>query len=353
MVNKDNDSRETIRTILLGSKGIKIAERDLDALIEDLDAMPQLNNLQNPEVRYEVTDLCNASCIMCPREEHLGSREHGIMANELFFQSVDEVIGLGAQRAVLTGFGEPFLDKNLETKIEHCKRRGLYTYVITNGSIFTSKRSDAIIDAGLDEIRISFYGMGPASYNAVMQGLNYERTKASVHRFLDLKKRRQSNIKVQISFLLMEENAADLESFKEYWEPLVDFIEIWKPHNFGDGRSYRARRSDQYKKTCGRPFAGPLQIDWDGTVVPCCFDYKNAIPLGNAFSSSVLDVLNSPQYRLLRLSHNLGKYGIFPYCDQCDQLLERSDALIYSNKHQLTPEEAVKYTNTGSFKLEE
>jgi molybdenum cofactor biosynthesis enzyme MoaA len=68
--------------------------------------------LQHTEVRYEVTDLCNASCIMCPRDKH--DRAHGIMDLDLFKKSINEVTYLGAERIVLTGFGEPLLDKGLE-----------------------------------------------------------------------------------------------------------------------------------------------------------------------------------------------------------------------------------------------
>ena len=37
-------------------------------------------HLRHPEVRYEVTDHCNAECIMCPRDIHKLGREHGIMS---------------------------------------------------------------------------------------------------------------------------------------------------------------------------------------------------------------------------------------------------------------------------------
>ena len=45
---------------------------------------------------------------------------------------------------------------------------------------------------------------------------------------------------------------------------------------------------------------------------------------------------------LLRYAHRMKKFSLFPYCDQCDQLLPHSDALVYTNRHNLPPEEAVK-----------
>ena len=77
----------------------------------------KIEKLRHPEVRYEVTDHCNAECIMCPRELHKLGRPHGIMDLEQYMRSIDEVTLLGCKQVVLTGFGEPLVDKTLEKKI--------------------------------------------------------------------------------------------------------------------------------------------------------------------------------------------------------------------------------------------
>ena len=90
---------------------------------------------------------------------------------------MDEVSTLGAEKVVLTGFGEPLLDKKLERKVAYLSKKGISSYFITNASGLTKARSQGLLDAGLDEIRISFYGMNSQSYNSIMQGLDFERTK--------------------------------------------------------------------------------------------------------------------------------------------------------------------------------
>ena len=310
-----------------------------------------ITRLLHPEVRYEVTDHCNATCIMCPRDKHVDAREHGIMDQAKYEKSIDEVAALGAEKVVLTGFGEPLLDKRLELKIAYAKSKGLSTYFITNASALTPARSRKLLAAGLDEMRVSFYGMSKETYNAVMQGLDFERTKGKVLEFLRLRDEMGAKTRVQMSYLEMKENRVDTDRFREFWEPKVDALEIWKPHNFGDGRDYRDRLDDSKKTTCGRPENGPLQIQWNGEVIPCCYDYNNQIVLGNAFETPVLEVLNGPKYRLLRYAHRMKKFGLFPYCNQCDQLLPHGDALVYTNRHNLPPEEAVKLSNTDLYNL--
>ena len=322
----------------------------LNGLLRELEAEPMITRLLHPEVRYEVTDNCNASCIMCPRDKHEHGRDHGIMDQAKYEKSIDEVVLLGARQVVLTGFGEPMLDKRLEDKIAYAHAKGLGTYFITNGSALTPRRSRKLMESGLSEMRVSFYGMRPETYNAVMQGLDFNRTLKGVLEFLRLRDEMKAQTRVQISYLELPENKSDTEAFREFWVPKVDAVEIWKPHNFGDGRDYRDRMPDM-KTTCGRPENGPLQIQWNGEVIPCCYDYNNQIILGNAFEQGVLGILNGPKYRLLRHAHRMKEFGTFPYCDQCDQLLPHADALVYTNRHNLPPEEAVKLSNTDLYNL--
>ncbi len=346
-----NNNRYGVDRLLRdGSYVATDAERRLAA--EALVAEPEITRLLHPEVRYEVTDHCNASCIMCPRDKHEHGREHGIMDQAKYEKSIDEVVGLGARKIVLTGFGEPMLDKRLEDKIAYATGKGLSTYFITNGSALTPKRSRRLMEAGLAEMRVSFYGMRPETYNAVMQGLDFDRTMKGLLEFLKIRDESGSKTRVQISYLELEQNKSDTQAFREFWEPKVNAIEIWKPHNFGDGRDYRFREGDLERKTsCGRPENGPFQIQWNGEVIPCCYDYNNQIILGNAFEQTVLEILNNEKYRLLRYAHRMKKFGMFPYCDQCDQLLPHADALVYTNRHNLPPEEAVKLSNTDLFDL--
>lgn len=337
---------------LLDDNSMDIGGKELDMLKEKLSSNTVVERLPHPEVRYEVTNKCNATCIMCPRDKQ--SRAQGIMDQDKYERSVDEVHLLGAERVVLTGFGEPLLDKRLEDKVSYLSNKGMSSYFITNASGLTKSRSEKLLDAGLDELRISFYGMNDKSYNAVMQGLDFDRTKQKIIDFLELKNKHSHATTVQVSFLEMNENKDDTEDFIKLWENMVDAVEVWKPHNFGDGRDYRKRVDKDnllIKKTCGRPKNGPLQIQWNGEVVPCCYDYNNAIILGNAFQQDVLEILNGFKYRLLRYAHKTGRFNMFPFCSQCDQLLPHADALVYTNRHDLPAEEAVKLSNTDLHNL--
>ena len=59
-------------TALLTDGSVTMPQAELDALRRELDAEPEITRLLHPEVRYEVTDHCNATCIMCRAKSHAG-----------------------------------------------------------------------------------------------------------------------------------------------------------------------------------------------------------------------------------------------------------------------------------------
>ena len=131
--------------------------------------------LTNPEVRIETTNICNATCIMCPREKM--DRLEGIMDMDLFKRIVDECKALGATSVFLGGFGEPLMDTLIVDRVRYVKQKGLFCNFISNGSLWDEKLAREFIEAGLDEIRFSFYGQNKETYEEIHRGLNYEITR--------------------------------------------------------------------------------------------------------------------------------------------------------------------------------
>jgi MoaA/NifB/PqqE/SkfB family radical SAM enzyme len=112
----------------------------------------------------EVTNRCNLLCETCPRTFE-ALEPPADMSWELFTRIVDQVPGL--QRAVLHGVGEPMLVPELPRMIRYLKDRGVYVLFNTNGTLLREKRFAALIESGLDELRVSLDAADAASYTAV------------------------------------------------------------------------------------------------------------------------------------------------------------------------------------------
>ena len=182
--------------------------------------------------------------------------------------------------------------------------------------------------------------MKGGSFNSVLHNIE----------LLGALKKKYGTIEVS-HFILDFDGTIDIEEQPQVIKDVIDYYEIWKPHNFGNGRTYREIGNIQ-KISCGRPQSGPMQINWSGIVVPCCYDYNESIVLGDASKQTLEEILKSEIYESLRESHVKNEYTKFPYCDNCDQLLcnKKENSIIYTTNpiHKgLTKEDIVTRTNTS------
>jgi MoaA/NifB/PqqE/SkfB family radical SAM enzyme len=225
--------------------------------------------LINPEVRIETTTHCNASCTICPREKL--TRPKINMLFDDFINLVDQAKDMGAKTIGVFGFGEPLTDMGLEEKISYCRLRGLETFVTTNGTLMDYYRSASIILSGLTHVRFSVHGEKVQGTKLYQQAIRH------IGNFITINREKfHKSCKISITMIPMGKN---IDPLIAAWEGTVDWIEIWKPHNWTDGRTYR--NIDRKKSTCGRPFRGPVQINSDGTVMVCCFDFDGKLTIGD------------------------------------------------------------------------
>jgi MoaA/NifB/PqqE/SkfB family radical SAM enzyme len=137
-------------------------------------------------VYLEVTNRCNLLCTTCPRTyEEL--EPPADMSWELFTSIVDQVPDLA--RTVLHGVGEPMLVKALPRMVRYLAERGVYTLFNTNGTVLSERSGRALIDAGLDELRVSLDASNATSFREI-RGKNYfGRILKNVRAFRDLQER--------------------------------------------------------------------------------------------------------------------------------------------------------------------
>jgi hypothetical protein len=85
-------------------------------------------------VQIESTNICNAKCVFCPRDDM--ERRQGIMDMALFTKVVDECAELGIEHVRMHNYGEPFVDRQLVDKVRYAKQRGIpQVGMISNGSL--------------------------------------------------------------------------------------------------------------------------------------------------------------------------------------------------------------------------
>ena len=177
---------------------------------------PQSEPLPLPRELYiESTTRCNEFCDQCPRT-HLGREADRDITLAEVRGIVDRLPAL--DRVVLHGLGEPLLNPELPHIVAYLRSRGAYTLFNSNALLLNEKRGRALIDAGLNELRISLDGATPVTY-ARVRGVNQKALSlivSNVTRFQELKRVLGAEFpRVSLWFTAMRENFLELPQVVE------------------------------------------------------------------------------------------------------------------------------------------
>jgi len=267
------------------------------------------------------------------------------MDTYFFKQLVKQSKKLGATTISVFGFGEPLIDQNLAGKIKICSDQKLDTFITTNGSLCTWTRMYDLFSAGLSHVRFSVHGI-ENTYSQAHKGLKWDTTITNIFSAITLRNRIFPECKISVTVIPM--SGEDPDTFKA-WELVgVDYLEIWKPHNWATQKEYREQTPER-RKGCFRPFRGPLQIQWDGRVIPCCFLTDAEVILGDAHKQTLREILEGQAYREFREKHRVGDLTGLP-CETCDQLnIEQENPLLYSSRDK---DRNINTTSSLKFNLE-
>src|ERR1700754_240488 len=103
----------------------------------------------------ELSYQCPLHCPYCSNPVDIGAEHHRReLATEDWVRTFQQARGLGVLQLALTG-GEPMLRRDLTELCEGARDAGLYSSLITAGTLFTRDRAQALRQAGLDHVQIS------------------------------------------------------------------------------------------------------------------------------------------------------------------------------------------------------
>jgi len=250
------------------------------------------------------------------------------MGIDHFRYLVVQAAAMGAKEISPFGYGEPMLDKDIVAKVQVISDMDMESFITTNGSLLGITKGFDLIKAGLSHIRFSVHGTGSA-YEEVHKGLKWEKTRGNIMTFLKANAKKGHPVKADISFIPMGLfTDADIRTVVCGWQRAgVDDVEVWKPHNWVDSKDYRP--TVRKLKTCGRPARGPVQINTDGKMMVCCFDFDATMTVGDTYKDTIEDILKGETFQWIREKHETGNLdGLI--CESCDQLNEGDSPLIFS-----------------------
>ena len=312
------------------------------------------HGLKLPNVLYiETTNRCNLRCKGCIL--YHGSYEpNRDLALKEVVMITDQLPKL--EKIVLHGIGEPLLNKELLEIIRHLKGRGVSVLFNSNGILLSGRSQHGLIQAGLDELRISLDAASVQGYQKIRNSDQFEQVVENLRSFILLRKRqRVAHPKLSLWFLGTKDNISELPGFVKlaaalgigevYLQRLVYFQDdigygvarqTKTLQGLTDGSSELIRASRDMAVQLGIQFnasglSGPVEslrgeagagLPWskcyrpltlmyitaNGNVLPCCIapfasvDYASII-LGNVFKDSLEEIWSGDRYTNFRQHH--------------------------------------------------
>jgi sulfatase maturation enzyme AslB (radical SAM superfamily) len=282
------------------------------------------------ELMIEVTNRCNAKCVMCPHEKM--KRPRGHMAWETFAKIVNDAAAFEGSGLWLTLHkdGEPFLDPLLFDRIA-CVRKQLprsWVQFNSNAQLLTDEMAARLLQTPPDRLVLSVDGAMRESYERIRGGLSYDTVRRNIESFLDRRRAAKSPLKVTMQMVVNRENLGEVDAYRRQWAGKVDAI-VFKPmHNFlvqGTSAHGGALRSEQTFR-CRQPFSN-MVIFWTGEIGLCCWDYDHLIPLGNVRDDTLLDLYNSAAFAAVRRAMIRRACSDLQPCNTCSRIYGLDDPL--------------------------
>jgi MoaA/NifB/PqqE/SkfB family radical SAM enzyme len=228
--------------------------------------------------------------------------------------------------------GEPLLHKSLPEMVARAKSAGVAESVetTTNGSLLTTEIAEALIEAGLDCIRISVYGLEDDGYRKITQThSDFEKIRRNVASIYEMKERKNSPLRVHCKITDAGLTDVEKEAFIRDFGPLSDSFNIdslmgWsntldKDMTLGlqpaTGMS-GVDRINPDRRVCPEPFM-KMSINYNGKVSVCCVDWGMDTIVGDVSTQSLVEIWNGEALREFRLAHLRGARETIPACLGC------------------------------------
>lgn len=271
-------------------------------------------------------NVCNLKCRYC----YHGSKgketdvAEGIyrpkkLTSEEFDRFIENCNSFGNpfKQVTLIGCGEPLVNENLAYMIRTLKEKGVAEKVkiSTNAVLLTNERTDALLDAGLDVLKVSLQGLSAEKYREMCGvEIDFQLLVSRIQYFYE----RRGNCTVHIKIVDGALGEGEDLLFHEIFDQISDYAAIEKLSDVDEKGRWQSvtGRWESVKKVdvCYFPFYYVMVLE-NGDIYPCC-SAEPEIRMGNLMTDSLKTVWETKIRKLCR-AHLSGNRKACKACANC------------------------------------
>lgn len=242
------------------------------------------------KIYVEITNICNLSCSFCSIDNRV---KESITVEK--FEEVLKKINDYTDYIYLHVKGEPLLYPNLKELLDLSLKYNKKVNITTNGTLLTEK-VDILNHPAIRQINISLHSENNKEnyLESIFKVVDILKDKIIVLRYWTIDKEISTKTveKIISNYKLSTETVNKNNHIK-----IRDNLYLDKSEEF----TWPSLDNDYYNEE-GYCYAlkDQLAILVDGTVVPCCLDSNGIINLGNIYTESMEDIINSKRFQEMK-----------------------------------------------------
>ena len=225
--------------------------------------------------------------------------------------------------------------------VKHADKNNLFTMLSTNAMLLDEKKTNEILNSGLDEILLCLDGMTKEAYEPFRTGANFETVIKNVKHFCEEKKRRKlAKPYIELQYIVTKLNQDQIKEVKDFSKKYgIDRLRIKSlaigEYNYGEEERkelvekffpigdlaktrYKKEKGDikhkSFSRQCGNAKNQIVILD-RGQLIMCCYDVRGQYIYGNILESNFKDIWFSEEVKKKR---KLAQERKFPLCQKCD-----------------------------------
>lgn len=279
----------------------------------------------------ELWNECNAGCLFCrdkkgqiyninPDAE--GFIEKGKMPPEMAVNVIEQIKD-DVLIAVLYTNGEPLLYPDLPGIVRAATENRVVSMIATNGLLLTQENTRALLEAGIDLIKIHLSGYTQDIYSVQVRYGDVEKLKNNIRMLARLNEEGGYKTVILIDYILYQYNKHQLGLVRNFCKELGLMLNV-RPGNPKGGLEGQEDplniESLPLKVSCDWLWKG-MQVNWNGEVLLCCDGgiWLNTEPFAvfQTRKTNIKEVWNGAQATKIRdIMRTKGRHGL-AICSQC------------------------------------
>jgi radical SAM protein with 4Fe4S-binding SPASM domain len=316
-------------------------------------------------IQLEVSALCNASCLYCPRHTRGDRFREGLMEWSTF-ERIEPYLA-SADLVYLQGWGEPLLHPDLWRMVRRVRAAGAATGFTTNGTLLGADSRERLIEYGVNVVAVSLAGATRQTHERFRPDCSFEALDETMLALRDLKRSKCSGAPhVHLAFLLLCSNLEEVPGLialaqrwgasaivvsnlnlaespellgesvalrRDLWPRATEVLEQTKQlaADHGIELHYRLPQGSE-ASACPENVLNSCFVSHRGDVSPCVFTSPGAgdsLVFGNVCDQPLPEIWDSTEASEFRAafrerlnSGGTGAAGLPAPCRNCSRLLE-------------------------------